>query len=388
MTGSKQAVVCIGGFWDGFSSRRQHFMQRFAEMGVRILFVEPSESWRAAFSSARRSPLLLPRFRRVLSNLDVLSPTIALPLRHNRLVSMVNHAAWSHQIRRALSRDGLEPGVMWIYDPRYADAVRTIRPRSIVFDMVDDYMPDEYGGWRVRRGTRWLLEHSDVCVFTTPVLAGKYGPMTKSHLVIPNGFDPERFNREDTDRPDDWPDVPGPVLGFVGTLFRHIDFDCLSDAAALARARGGVLLVIGGAEPSGTEGARKVADAGGILLGPRPHTDLRRYIQRFSLCLAPFVRNDVAASVSPLKVYEYTACGRPVFATGLRSLDSDPIGAFVYRGEEMRLEEALDRALALGADDFAALASSASQATWDRRFESLKEGLGRLGALPGTWNSE
>ncbi|MGB4083485.1 MAG: hypothetical protein WBK62_09555, partial [Candidatus Fermentibacter daniensis] len=207
MTGSKQAVVCIGGFWDGFSSRRQHFMQRFAEMGVRILFVEPSQSWRAAFSSARRSPLLFPRFRRVLPNLDVLSPTIALPLRHNRLISLLNHAAWSNQIRRALSRDGLEPGVMWIYDPRYADAVRTIRPRSIVFDMVDDYMPDEYGGWRVRRGTRWLLEHSDVCVFTTPVLAGKYASMTRSHLVIPNGFDPERFNRADTDRPDDWPDV-------------------------------------------------------------------------------------------------------------------------------------------------------------------------------------
>jgi glycosyltransferase involved in cell wall biosynthesis len=99
------------------------------------------------------------------------------------------------------------------------------------------------------------------------------------------------------------------------------------------------------------------------------------------------VRNDVAASVSPLKVYEYMACGRPVLATGLRSLERDPIGAFVYRGEEMQLEEALDRALALGSDDFAALASVASQATWDRRFESLREGLEGLGAAPGTWIS-
>lgn len=385
MTGSKQAIVCIGGFWDGFSSRRQHFMRRFAGMGIEVLFVEPSESWRAAFSGSRRSPLLVPRFRRVLPHLSVLTPTIALPLRHSRPVSLADHACWSLQIRSVLRREGLRPGTMWVYDPRYAAAVGFIRPRTLVFDMVDDYMPDEYGGWRVRRGTRWLLEHSDVCIFTTPVLAGKYGPMTRTHLVVSNGFDPERFNRDETERPGDWPEVSGPVLGFVGTLFRHIDFDYLCCAAALARARGGALLVIGSAEPSGREGARKIADAGGILLGPKPHGELRRYVQRFSLCLAPFVRNEVAASVSPLKVYEYMACGRPVLATGLRSLESDPIGAFVYRGEEMQLEEALDRALALGNDDFAALASSASQATWGRRFDSLREGLERLGAAPDTW---
>jgi len=387
VTAGRRAIVCIGGFWEGFSSRRQHFMSRFAGSGVQVLFVEPSESWSAAFSGSRKSPLLLPRLRTVLPGLSVLTPTIALPLRHSLLVSLVDHCAWSLQIRGALRRRGLTPELMWIYDPRYADAVRFLRPKRLLFDMVDDYMPDAYGGWRVRRGTRWLLANSDICVFTSPVLAGRYGSSARAHLVIPNGYDPGKFNMDATKPPDDWPSVEGPVLGFVGTLFRHIDFELLSRAAAMARSRGGVLLAIGLTEPSGREGASKVAEAGGVLLGPRPHSELIRYVQRFSLCLAPFVRNEVAASVSPLKVYEYMACGRPVFATGLRSLDSDPIGPFVYRGEEMTLDSALDASLALGPDDFRKLASAASPATWDRRFESLTEGLDRLGASPAGWPS-
>jgi hypothetical protein len=103
-------------------------------------------------------------------------------------------------------------------------------------------------------------------------------------------------------------------------------------------------------------------------------------MQRFSLCLAPFVRNEVAASVSPLKVYEYMACGRPVLAAGLRSLDEDPLGSLVFRGEDMTIAEALDRALALEPADLAALARAASGATWDRRFEILVSGLGLEGA--------
>ena len=378
-------IVCIGGYWEGFSSRRQHFMKRFAERCLEVLFVEPSESWPALFSGSRMSPLLAPRTRRISPGLTVLTPTLALPLRHNRVVSLVNHRAWALQIRRALRKLELEPGVLWVYDPRYADAVPAIKPSSIVFDMVDDYLPEEYGGWRVRRGTTWLLENSDVCIFTTPVLEAKYGSLSKAHLVVPNGFDPERFNTSPTPAPDDLPSIGGPILGFVGTLFRHIDFDILSKAAVLARQRGGILIVIGAVEPSGREGAAKVEAAGGLMLGPRPNTELRAYIQRFSLCLAPFVKNDVAASVSPLKVYEYLACGRPVYATGLESLRWDPAGASVFQGSGMSLESALDRALALSRRDLQAFSAAASGATWDRRFEDLCAGLRRIGAAPGTW---
>jgi glycosyltransferase involved in cell wall biosynthesis len=360
-------------------------MRRFAELGLRVLFVEPSESWPAVLSRARKSPLVIPRVREVLPGLSVLTPTLALPLRHNRLVSLLNHRAWSLQIRAALRRSNLRPDLMWIYDPRYADAVRSVRPTSLVFDMVDDYMPEEYGGWRVRRGTAWLLEHADVCIFTTPVLEGKYGSLTRAHLVVPNGFDPERFNLLAAPAPDDLPSLGGPILGFVGTLFRHIDFEVLCKAAVLARRRGGALVVIGGTEPSGREGAASVEAAGGILLGPRPNTELRGYIQAFSLCLAPFVKNEVAASVSPLKVYEYLACGRPVYATGLESLKWDPAGASVFQGGGISLESALDRALALTRKDFASLAAAAAVATWSARFEDLLGGLKRLGAAPGTW---
>ncbi|NLP04900.1 glycosyltransferase family 1 protein [Candidatus Fermentibacteria bacterium] len=375
----QKAIVCIGGFWDGFSSRRQHFMTRFADRGVPVLFVEPSQSWNKLLSSDRLSPVFKPRTRRVKPGLTVLTPTMALPFRHGRLPSLIDHSSWSRQIRHALDDLGLTVGTLWIYDPRYSDAVRFLEPDNIVFDMVDDYILPEYGGRRLRPGTEWLLGNADLCVFTSPVLEGKYGARTRCHSVIPNGFDSLLFNTDDASPPADWPFVTGPVIGFAGTLFKHVDFELLARAAELARERNGELLLIGKTDPDCTSRVESVVARGGRQLGHRPHAALPAYMKRFSLCLAPFVSSKVSASVSPLKVYEYLACGRPVYATGLDSLRQDPLAAAVLYAPEFTLEQALEHAIEFTSEESRALSLSVAGAEWGSRFATLLKSLSVAG---------
>lgn len=354
-------------------------MTRFADSGIPVLFVEPSQSCHMLLSSNRLSPAFKPRTRRVRPGLTVLSPTVALPFRHSRLSSLIDHSSWSCQIRHALEDLGLAMGTLWIYDPRYADAVRFLRPDSIVFEMVDDYVLPEYGGRRLRRGTEWLLGNADLCVFTSPVLAAKYGTRARCHSVIPNGFDSVLFNTEETSPPSDLPIVTGPVMGFAGSLFRHVDFELLARAAELAGERNGRLLLIGKVDPDCASQVENVVARGGHLLGHRPHATLPGYLKRFTLCLAPFVSSEVSASVSPLKVYEYLACGRPVYAKGLDSLRLDPLAASVLHAPEITLDQALERAIAFTAEESRALSRSVSGAEWGSRFAALLESLSLAG---------
>ena len=50
-------------------------------------------------------------------------------------------------------------------------------------------------------------------------------------------------------------------------------------------------------------------------LGPKDYDELPRYLQEFSVATIPFVLNDVTHAVSPVKLHEYLAAGKPVVAT-------------------------------------------------------------------------
>ena len=56
------------------------------------------------------------------------------------------------------------------------------------------------------------------------------------------------------------------------------------------------------------------------MLGMKPQADLPAYVTNFDVAIVPFVVSEMTHAVSPLKVYEYLACGVPVAAPPLRSL--------------------------------------------------------------------
>jgi glycosyltransferase involved in cell wall biosynthesis len=56
------------------------------------------------------------------------------------------------------------------------------------------------------------------------------------------------------------------------------------------------------------------------LLGPRRYEELPSVLRGAQAAIIPYRRNQLTASVFPMKVYEYLAAGLPVVATALESL--------------------------------------------------------------------
>jgi glycosyltransferase involved in cell wall biosynthesis len=184
--------------------------------------------------------------------------------------------------------------------------------------------------------------------------------------------------------PADLAGIPGPRLGYVGTLEDRVDWELL-DRLATGRPEASLVLIgqpqgqrSGRAEPWQVARHRCLGRPNVHLLGWRPQEVLARYVQAFDVCLIPYrIDHPFNQMCSPTKIMDYMGSGRPIVATALpecrlhteRFHVSESTDAFV---------DAVRSILASGSDDGRARLRHdyALENRCDRVAERLLTGLG------------
>lgn len=173
----------------------------------------------------------------------------------------------------------------------------------------------------------WALTRADA-VFAVSAPLRDYvlsvGVATERVQVLPNGVDTALFYPAPRN-----PEVrakfglgSGPVLGFVGGLRPWHGVQVLPLLLErLVPLHPQLRLVIVGEGPMRAElesafSARNV-EAHVIFTGSLPHVDMSELIRQFDVALAPYPVLDHAFYFSPLKLFEYMACGVPVVAAAV-----------------------------------------------------------------------
>jgi glycosyltransferase involved in cell wall biosynthesis len=156
------------------------------------------------------------------------------------------------------------------------------------------------------------------------------------------------------------------ILGYVGTIGPWFDWEWV---IALAKARPlDVVRLIGPmfspslyALPENIE-----------TLPPCLHHDGLRAMQDFDVGLIPFKKNELTASVDPIKYYEYRALGLPVVSTafGEMAFRGGEDGTFLSRGVH-DVSGVVQSALLYSADVESTRRFTASN-TWEARFATAK----------------
>ena len=165
-------------------------------------------------------------------------------------------------------------------------------------------------------------------VAVTPGLAlaleERYGLPPGKVVVVPNAADPDHFApspAEDAKRALGIPE-DAPVIGWVGSLVPWHGLTYLVEAAGtvLTADPRAVFLLVG--EGPERETLEKMAMDRGVdgsfrFIGRVDHSEVPKYIAAADVCvvLIDAERYAVRYGFSPLKLYEYLACGRPVVAT-------------------------------------------------------------------------
>ena len=107
-----------------------------------------------------------------------------------------------------------------------------------------------------------------------------------------------------------------------------------------------------------------------VRAGIAPRPEVVRLIGAADACLIPHVGNRLTEAMSPLKLYEYLAGGRPVAAVDLPPIAAvDGRVALAPVGGE--LAPAVARALALGPATEAERLQFVARHAWSNRFDEL-----------------
>jgi len=140
-------------------------------------------------------------------------------------------------------------------------------------------------------------------------------------LMVPNGLDPAHFQHA----PNPDASTNSRVFGYVGTIASWFDWNWLIQLAK-SRPKDIVRLIGPNFSPASDRLPENVQ-----LLPPCNHDEAMQALRSFDVGLIPFSRNELTASVDPIKYYEYRASGLPVISTAFGEMNyraSEP-GTFI-----------------------------------------------------------
>ncbi len=318
-------IVCVSSMpYEGMWTRKQRLMTILAEMGNRVLYVEPVEP---IFGAGADAGAFSSSIKEVRKNLFVLKPPGRLPAARIGMIQRANFNSYVRAIRREVRKLKFKNPILFTYTPvihahsRFLDMRRYFEGSPLIYDCVDEhsetvgYTPE--ASRRVYEKDLELTREADLVFVTAHGLYDARKTLNQNMHLSPNGADLEHFTRaklEDTKVPDEVLAIPGPRVGFVGALSPWIDFDLMAKIADLHPEYN--LVLVGPVKAHGRDevihGKKNIH-----LLGKKKLAELPNYLKGFDCAINPFRRIGLSEKVNPLKVYEYLAAGCRVVSTDM-----------------------------------------------------------------------
>jgi glycosyltransferase involved in cell wall biosynthesis len=395
-----QNIIFISSIeWDFLWQGHQEIAIRFARAGNRILYVENMGVRAPGLKDVARVATRLKRWgkalrtggvRQVDSNIYVCSPLIMPPFA-SILHRTLNRRLLLPLIDRTARKLGMKDALLWTYLPTDTalDLINQMRTKQnmVVYYCLADFAHLTPHTEKLLESEQRIVETSDVVFAQGPELAEHCARWNNSIHIFPFGVNLDAFpldppvkergaaheGSRDSFVPPPMRGLPRPVIGYIGGMHRHVDFNMLAE---LVRMRPEWSWVFVGAIQT------DVGELSGLpnvhLLGQHPHNQLVRYIQSFDVCIVPYVDSAYTATVVPTKINEYLAVGKPVVSTSLPAVSDFNRRHDVLLTARARPDEFLktiEKALKLPLDEATRgrRREVAALGSWDTRLESMSE---------------
>lgn len=266
----------------------------------------------------------------------------------------------------------------WTVNSRY---VELLRPDRLIYEYIDELEIFDGYDQRMQREHLRLLRRADLTVCTASALYEKARGLARRAILSPNAGDYGFFSQTPLVSPA--PEAAraaarhAAVLGYYGALAAWFDYALIRDAA---RARPDWLFLLVGMDYDGSLKKSGLCSLQNVLwIPPQPYARLPSYLTLFDLALIPFLLNEVTASTSPVKLFEYMAAEKPILCSRMRECLNyscvetySDLSSFLSKSESL-LRRRNDPALR------SALRAEAKRNTWDKRSTQI---LSALDAIP------
>ena len=264
---------------------------------------------------------------------------------------------------------------LWFYTPMAITFAGEIPASAIVYDCMDELSAFKDAPAELPELEGLLLNRADL-VFTGGLSLYEAKRARHPHVyAFPSAVDVGHFGtaRGRLAEPADQAAIPRPRLGFFGVIDERMDTALL---AALAGRRPDWRFVMIGPvvkiDPASLPKADNIH-----YLGIKNYQELPAYAAHWEVALMPFALNDATRFISPTKMPEYLAAGKPVVSTPVADvarLWGHLAATFIADGPD-EFASKIDAALALAArpgDWLDQIDREIAGLSWDRTWERMR----------------
>lgn len=250
----------------------------------------------------------------------------------------------------------------------YPNVGSMLGPNLLVYHCVDPLIV-EYDKRHGLLSEQCILQKSDLIICTSKQLYKEKVKVNRNTYFIPNAADLTHCSTAlDVSLPIFGPlkTIKQPIVGYFGNIERRIDYNLLQKVVSENPDKNFVF--VGPVNDSYIPSEfKKLTNV--FFLGKVAYKDMPSVLKGFDVAMIPFKKDEVSATIFPLKLFEYLGAGKAVVSTNfnpdLLDYTEDTV---IYCEDETEFSVAIDLSLKMNLPEHREKRLMiASENTWDKR---------------------
>ncbi len=316
--------------WEGLWRNRHHLMSRFSEYN-KVLYVEPKRGFRKIVQQLTENDfkkkliwqeIKQQRITKEGENLFIYHSPIYIPIFGRIPLNRITEFLWNRILKINLFKLGFTEPIIWLSKPYMMDYVGEYNEKLVVYHIVDEYL--SYGG--LTEGMRLNLENVekktisnvDIVIVVSEELYRNKKRYNNNTYLVPNATDYKAYSgviENDTPLPEDISRLPRPIIGYSGLISQRLNIQLIYHLARIKPHWSIVLIGQVGFQHC-IEEFNKLKELKNVhFLGRKDISQMPCYIRAFDVGIIPYQEDEHYKNISPLKLYDYLAAGKPIVTT-------------------------------------------------------------------------
>ncbi|WP_198299113.1 glycosyltransferase [Bordetella genomosp. 13] len=224
------------------------------------------------------------------------------------------------------------PVITYLHTPGFRFVRDLCTKATVIYDVLDDLAIFGEGCRAVLADHAVLLKRADICLFSAPQLMEANSAQTNRSLLLENGVYGADFRdgtrgQAGVSHKQAEMLATRSVIGYHGVISDLLDFDVMDqlvddDRYALLLVGPITAFELANLPEVQRRMERLLRHRNAVHLGPKPYGELKHYLAWVDVGIVPFIVSAKTDPVSPLKLFEYLAAGKPVVGTPTRTIQA------------------------------------------------------------------
>lgn len=343
-------IICFSHLrWDFVFQRPQHLLTRAAKTH-KVFFVEEP-----VFNEHTKNPFLDTSSEK---NITIIKPTFPSSYDQSNINAQVEVL-----LRDKLGSNNLPNYIFWYYTPMALPFTKNFAPSLIVYDCMDELSQFAGAHPEMVDNENKLLSKAHI-VFTGG--NSLYESKRKRHpnvFCFHSSIDKNHFDRRYNFflTPEDQVYIPFPRIGYFGVIDERLDIKLIDSITGLKPDWSWIFIgPVVKIDPSSLPKKNNI-----FYLGKKDYKSLPEYINTWDVASMPFAKNKSTEFISPTKVLEYLAAGKPVVSTSITDV--------VYPYGEQNVVSIADTPEAF-VEEIESLLNMGNREEWNQKVQSILAG--------------